>query len=140
MRLRILSSPRPWLGGFILWAVTLFVLSSFSKTMPEGGPEIPHIDKILHFGYFMGGAFIFATWIRLWKGTVAPLCIRLILPVILFGIIGLLDEWHQTFTPGRSGNDPFDWLADALGSLTGVILANRFHPLLRKFSSPSEEN
>jgi hypothetical protein len=65
MPLRILSSPRPWLGGFLLWAVTLFVLSSFSKTMPEGGPEIPHIDKILHFGYFMGGGLRIESKIRM---------------------------------------------------------------------------
>ncbi|QTN31068.1 VanZ family protein [Akkermansiaceae bacterium] len=117
LKIELLGSPRLWLTGFITWAAALFVLSSFSKTMPEGGPEIPHIDKILHFGYFMGGAFTFATWVILRKGLQAPLRQRILLPLLLFAVIGALDEWHQTFTPGRSGNDPFDWLADILGSL-----------------------
>ena len=34
-------------------------------------------------------------------------------------IIGALDEYHQTFTPGRSGNDPWDLLADTVGAAAG---------------------
>jgi len=139
LKFEFFRAPRIWLAGFIFWAATLFTLSSFSKTMPGGGPEIPHIDKILHFGYFMGGAFIFATWMLLRKGTAARPPLRFILALLLFTVIGALDEWHQTFTPGRSGNDPFDWLADILGSLTGILIANRFYPMLRKFSSPRTE-
>lgn len=131
MKLEILSSPRLWLAGFILWAATLFALSSFSAPVPPGGPEIPHLDKVAHFGYFMGGAFIFTTWLLLRKKT--PL--QILFPLLVFTLIGALDEWHQTFTPGRSGNDPFDWLADILGSLTGILIAHRFLPLLVKLSS-----
>lgn len=107
--------------------------------MPDGGPEIPHMDKVLHFGYFMGGAFILATWILLRKDRAACLCLRILLPLILFAVIGALDEWHQTFTPGRSGNDPFDWLADLLGALTGILIASVAHPLLLKLSRPVTE-
>ena len=133
---RSLSSQRLWFGAFIAWGVTLFFLSSFSKTMPEGGPEIPHLDKVMHFGYFLGGGIALTTWVLLKKGRESTAAARYLLPFVLFCIIGALDEYHQTFTQGRSGNDPFDWLADALGALTGVVLANRFHPLLHKFSSP----
>jgi|TARA_B110000037_G_scaffold158186_1_gene178442 VanZ family protein len=128
-------SPRFWLVSLILWAVTLYTLSSFSKTMPEGGPEIPHIDKVLHFGYFFGGGIIFATWILIWKGTSSKFVFRIAIPLAILACIGALDEYHQTFTPGRSGNDPFDWLADVLGSAAGLFIANRFHPLYLKFSS-----
>ncbi len=107
--------------------------------MPEGGPEIPHIDKVLHFGYFMGGAFIFATWILLRNSREECLRRRILFPLLLFAVIGALDEWHQTFTPGRSGNDPFDWLADVLGALTGIIIAHSAHPLLLKLSRPVTE-
>lgn len=117
------------------WAVTLYTLSSFSKTLPEGAPSIPFIDKVLHFGYFFGGGIMLTNYLLLKKGRTASLFWRVILPLILFAIIGALDEYHQTFTPGRSGNDPFDWLADVLGAGTGILFANRFHLAVTKFSS-----
>lgn len=132
--MKLLRSPNVWVFSLILWWVTLFTLSSFAKPMPEGSPEIPHIDKILHFGYFFGGGIIFATWILLWKGTTAKLATRIIIPLIILASVGALDEYRQTFTPGRSGNDPFDWLADVLGSLSGLFLANYLHPLFLKLS------
>jgi VanZ family protein len=139
MRLPWLSSHRLWYAGFLAWAVALYVLSSMPKVLPEGGPEIPNLDKIVHFGYFMGGAFILATGILLRKGVGTHPLLRIFLPALLFAAIGMLDEFHQTFTPGRSGNDAFDWLADILGSFTGILIANRFHPLVLKFSQPVPE-
>lgn len=102
--------------------------------MPEGGPEIPHLDKVMHFGYFFGGGILFTTWILLAKGPESKTAVRFLLPLAVFAIIGALDEYHQTFTPGRSGNDPFDWLADILGASAGILLANRFHTRLLSFS------
>ncbi|MGJ8632461.1 MAG: VanZ family protein [Luteolibacter sp.] len=133
--MHFLRQPKLWLTTIILWAVTLYGLSARSKVFPPGGPQIPHLDKVLHFGYFFGGGIILATYFLLKKGTSAPLAFRVLIPVLILAIIGALDEYHQTFTPGRSGNDPFDWLADVLGATTGILLANRFHPLLRKLSS-----
>lgn len=137
--MKLLHARKFWLVSLLLWVATLYTLSSFSKTMPEGGPEIPHIDKVLHFGYFLGGGLIFGIWILLTKSPSATVLIRFIIPLLILSIVGALDEYHQTFTPGRSGNDPYDWLADFLGSATGLFLANRFHRLLLKFSAPFTE-
>ncbi len=139
MKVEFLITPRLWLVGFVTWAVALFILSSLSKVLPENGPEIPNLDKIVHFGYFMGGAFSFTTWMILRKGAEARPLLRIFIPILLFGIIGALDEYHQTFTPGRSGNDPYDWLADILGSITGIILANWLQPLLQKFLNSKKQ-
>lgn len=103
--------------------------------MPEGGPEIPHIDKVLHFGYFSVGGIILSTYLLLKKGATAPVAFRILIPLVILAAIGALDEYHQTFTPGRSGNDPFDWLADFLGSATGIAIAHTFHISLLKLSS-----
>lgn len=132
---RSISSPPLWLAAFLCWAATLYFLSSFSKTMPEGGPEIPHIDKVLHFGYFFGGGIILSTYLLLKKGTTAPFTFRFLIPLAILAVIGALDEYHQTFTPGRSGNDPFDWLADFLGAASGIAIAHIIHPRLLKLSS-----
>lgn len=136
---RLLASSRFWLFAILLWAGTLFVLSSVSETMPDGGPEIPHIDKVLHFGYFMGGGFILTCWLLLRNQAPKSVAIRFFLPIVIFAIIGALDEYHQTFTPGRSGNDPYDWLADLLGAITGIAIANRLHPVLLRYSSSGAE-
>ena len=39
-----------------------------------------------------------------------------------FGLRCLLDEFHQLFTPGRSGGDVGDWIADTFGAFCGVLL------------------
>lgn len=135
----LLRAPRFWFGSFILWAATLYTLSSFSKTLPDGTPEIPHLDKILHFGFFLGGGLILGTWVLLRKSFQAQGFLRITFPFALLAIVGALDEYHQTFTPGRSGNDPFDWLADVSGAAAGLFIANLIHPLLLKYSSPVTE-
>lgn len=51
--------------------------------------------------------------------------------VVVIALIGALDEYHQSFTPGRSGNDPFDWLADLLGAIAGAFTFKHIHHLLK---------
>lgn len=46
-------------------------------------------------------------------------------------VIAVLDEFHQRFSPGRSGNDPGDLMADAVGSLAGIALAFIYEQFFR---------
>jgi len=104
----------------ILVTVLLFVLSSlpgddsFLNTF-----EIS--DKIKHFiAYFVLGITycIFVPikrWLAkpiFWSVAIAALC----------AIFGVLDEYHQSFVPGRSGNDLGDLTADFIGGLVSVFL------------------
>lgn len=104
----------------VVWAVTLWFLSA-GNPAPKNGPEIPHLDKLAHFLYFSAGGVLLAA------------CGLLLMPVLrqqrwrlfwcvtaLVAVIGRLDEYHQTFTPGRSGNDMGDWAADILGGGAGA--------------------
>lgn len=110
-----------WWLGIGIWATVLFMLSAQSTLPP--GPEIPYQDKVLHFLYFSGGGFCFAT-ARLGNRVPFASGWRWWLFGTAFGIvIGALDEYHQTFTPGRSGNDAGDWLADLTGAGAGALLA-----------------
>ena len=104
-----------------IWFVTLWFLSA-SHPMPKNGPEIPHLDKVAHFTYFcMGGIFLSASGLVLWPFFKRHR-IRFFCAVVLIGaVIGRLDEYHQTFTPGRSGNDMGDWVADSLGCSFGAF-------------------
>jgi len=120
---RLWNHPVVWGTGIVSWAVTLWVLSS--RSMPGGGPKIPHFDKVAHLGYFTIGSFLFCRLLLLlrpgWpRGS-------LLLATVCFALlVGAGDEFHQTFTPGRSGNDAGDLLADTLGGLLGGWLGWRF--------------
>ena len=114
----------------ILWGLLLIALS----LMPGGQGNlflfgIPHIDKIGHFG-------IYAVWCFLilyaWKGN-SQLSEnkRLWITFLLAALTGVLLEFGQsTITMGRSFEVP-DMMANAAGSLVGVILWKLSHKLKR---------
>ncbi|NJM37348.1 MAG: VanZ family protein [Akkermansiaceae bacterium] len=98
------------------------------------GPEEPPIanfDKIAHFGFFFGGSGLLCAYLyRRQTGTVNWK--KLILTaVIIISIVGALDEYHQSFTPGRTGNDQYDWLADILGGISGAFIFKFLHRWLK---------
>jgi VanZ family protein len=130
MMFRIPRNPRFWLGAFILWFLTLWGFSSFALAAP-GGPEIPYFDKIAHFGYFFGGGGLLSAYFFR-RNPESPNWNRLMLTtVLLIAVVGALDEYHQSFTPGRSGNDVFDWLADVSGATAGTLVFRWLHGLLK---------
>lgn len=121
-----------WWLGVVVWGVVLFTLSARSTLPP--GPEIPYQDKVMHFLYFSGGGFCFV--LALFNRQM-PMKPRLPwwLAGTLFGmVVGALDEYHQTFTPGRSGNDLGDWVADLTGAGTGALIAWAFLAWVRRAS------
>ena len=112
--------PKAWILAWPVWFVTLWLLSSGTPT-PENVPKIPYLDKIAHFGFFFGGGGLLCGWLRhQFKKLNALQCIGI--TTLVGSLVGVIDEYHQTFTPGRSGNDIGDWTADTLGSLTGAIV------------------
>lgn len=120
---RLVRKPVFWWCAVLVWAVVLWNLSA-NPTLPSG-PSFPLKDKVLHCAWFGGGAacFLLALFGR---AAVVPASRRLLSGGFLFtAIIGALDEYHQTFTPGRSGNDPWDWLADVTGGLLAAWLVGR---------------
>jgi VanZ family protein len=79
-------------------------------------PATPYSDKSLHFMAYAGFAFLLAwAWTTrrpfLWGG--------LLFPVLLTAGYGGLDEFTQTFIPGRYG-DVVDWYYNMAGAVTGV--------------------
>lgn len=106
-----LSSPLGWRGW--LWpavVATLIVVASGRSEVPT--LEWVGIDKLTHF-------FLF--------GLLATLVVRNGLAngrgawvaVVAVSVFGLTDEWHQSFTPGRTV-EVADWVADTLGAALAV--------------------
>ncbi|MGI8604009.1 MAG: VanZ family protein [Verrucomicrobiales bacterium] len=111
-----MQRPRVWFGAYAGWLAVLFVLSSLPGSGLEFHP-FGGFDKIEHAGYFLVGSLILGLglstrgdWPRRWWW----------LPLAASGA-GAFDEWHQQFSPGRSGLSGGDWLADVGGGFAGIF-------------------
>lgn len=115
---------------FGIWCAGVTILSS----IPGGKIDtmkFVYSDKVAHFGMFFLGAFILTAAIRhsfKWSPWV-------IIPAvaIIMSLLGFLDEWHQIYTPKRSGADLGDWIADSLGGIAGAIALYACHGFVRLF-------
>ncbi|MEZ7957749.1 MAG: VanZ family protein [Rubritalea sp.] len=125
------SNNRFWIGMWLTWAAVLWWLSSGNPEIKDA-PKIPHLDKVAHFCYFMAGGFCFANSLFL-KRSVSWSGKRILLITLLAGAaMGAIDEYHQTKTPGRTGNDLGDWCADVSGTLAGAYYCLSMWNRLRK--------
>ena len=107
---------------FLAWFATLWWLSSGPGRLP-GNQLIPHFDKLAHFAFFFLGACLLhlplATATRLTPTR------RTLVIIATLAAVGALDEFHQSFVPQRSGNDPADLTADILGATTAACILHK---------------
>lgn len=111
--LRPFRWPRRWLRAwFAMMALTVVVCL---LPMPEVPLRVEHGDKLEHF---VGYALLAAYAAMLFEAARAR---RLAYVAVL--ALGVLVEGLQTLVPWRSGGDPADMLANALGVLIGMTVA-----------------
>jgi uncharacterized protein YfiM (DUF2279 family) len=105
----------------ILWVALILVGTSWPKL--KLGPDELALDKLAHFTAY---AVLAALALR---ATLTPRRVATA-AAVLAGIacIGAVDEWHQTFIPGRSMSAA-DWIADVSGALVGIAVV-RLVPFL----------
>lgn len=123
--MRPLRHPGLWFAAFALWFAVLWWFSSDVRELPETGLDFT--DKILHFGWFFGGAGLLSAALHA-RDPLGPTLRRILLATVVTTLCGVLDELHQSFIEGRQGNDPFDLIADFLGAAAGACV---FQPLRR---------
>ena len=111
------------------WLAGLWLLSSLPGNDVKL-PAFPHADKAAHFVYFFAGGFL-VCWI-LRQVTAWPRLKVAVLAGLLIGMVGAADEFHQTFTPGRSGADHGDWIADVSGGLAGAWVFLVFYGIVTR--------
>ncbi|MBB5350020.1 VanZ family protein [Haloferula luteola] len=132
----MIRSPRFWFGAFAIWVATLWWLSSDVRELPAPQDWV-NVDKFYHFGFFLGGAGILASAVYWHRGD-WPFRRRFWIVVGIVALVGGLDELHQSFVEGRSGNDPFDFAADFLGACAGTWLFEVLRPkIFRRRSVPA---
>lgn len=110
----------------IIWALVIFILCALpSDDIPDPGINLPHLDKVVHFGMFFIMALLlcneleYQTRLSLRKIYITTVCI-----VFLYG--GLIEILQENFF-NRSG-DLMDLLADVFGAIVGCLC----YPLLKR--------
>ncbi len=115
-----------WVPPFLYMAL-IFVVSSLEQPplpMPEF--EWLTIDKLYHFvEYAVLGGLLAIAFVKA-KPAVVPSKLIWLVAMVLSILYGASDEWHQTFVPGRFATLA-DWVADALGSIAGVLAVYLYH-------------
>lgn len=104
---------------FVVYASLIFIVSSFSK-LPTPDLGLTFADKIIHlieYGLFSLLAL---------RGLLhPPVClstaIAYSLAIGITVIYAALDEYHQSFVPGRNA-DAFDVLADIFGAILALLI------------------
>ena len=125
-------NPLTWLVAVLVWMRTIWFLSSIPG---DENPQLKmQLDKVAHFLAFAGGGILVAGLFATIVVVVLRRKVRwdFLIPAtaIAIGLLGWLDEWHQCFTPGRSGANMADWIADFLGGIAGALVFRRIFPRL----------
>jgi VanZ family protein len=110
------------------WLPAIAYMGLITYLSSQAGKDLPQVwwmrfDKVLHAMEYGGLGFLVAFAL----GDVK----RAWLWATLFGLgFGVLDEFHQSFVPGRQGNDPGDMTADLVGSFLGALSFTILVPLI----------
>lgn len=101
-----------WIRGGCIAAAFFMAVTLFVGAEEVGRAHFfpPSWDKVVHFCYYGMMAILLTHGLgRRWWW----------IPLFAVPIVGVLDEWHQFYTPGRDAS-VFDWLADAAGTIVAV--------------------
>lgn len=106
-------------------------LSSLERV--EHMPTFWNADKLVHALCFAGLSF----WLAFAFGTSSFR--RAWIPFLATSIYGVVDEIHQSFTPGRASS-VFDWLADTAGGFFGAFAFVLFVSIFWRKGRKDERN
>lgn len=121
MRLKWLPARLPWI---LVLALILYLTLDPQPLGDEELPLFPGFDKIAHFIMFgvLTGAYIYDRW----RFNLATSMRRALIVATISAIIGIGVEILQTAMQlGRSGNDPLDAIANALGAFAAIPVCRR---------------
>ena len=98
----------------LLWAAALIIATSWPN------PDVPQVgqgDKLVHLLLYG----ILAWLIARAEPSLATMLRRAALTLLGLACFAALDEWHQSFVPGRSASTA-DWAADVVGAAAGLTV------------------
>ncbi len=118
-----------------LWPVVALVLTlAWASGYDQSGPDVvdvPFFDKIAHFFVF---GLMGTLWFRYLSGGKRTVS-KIVMALVLTLAYGVIDEWIQSMNPHRS-SDSLDWVADASGALTAILVYRSWGWYRRILESP----
>jgi VanZ family protein len=104
---------------FFAWMILIFVGSSIPRLSTKDLGLPSYSDKVAHFFEYLILGFLFFRGIR---GEGRRMGFHALFIVIVTGLaIASIDEFHQSYIPGRDA-DLWDWTADMAGIVTGALI------------------
>jgi len=104
----------------LLYCLLIFIQSSYPS--PENIPNLPYLDKLIHFAVYaiLGVLFFRAFRTQRFKENINMV---IMLSILSSSLYGMSDEVHQYFVPHRDA-DIMDFFADVMGSICGLYIFN----------------
>ncbi len=107
----------------IMWMVVIFIGSSISRVPQVGGETI---DGLVHRAVHMLEFAVLGALLLRATSNGRPVSKReIIITLVLIGLYGASDEFHQRFTPGRT-SEASTVLFDVAGGALGVWVWQRW--------------
>lgn len=121
---------RSW-GPAAIWVAITFIVSHQPVVViPFGAPD--YVAHVINYGV-LGVLLIWALAGGEWASMTAPVIASAVLLAVLLGI---LDEFHQSFIPGREATVR-DVVADAVGAAAAAVVATVVVALRRQMARPT---
>lgn len=114
-----------------LYWLVLFIATSLPAS---NMPSVSYNDKLVHFLAFSGLGFLLTLTFMLQEKYPELRGYALLASVVIASLYAALDEFHQSFIPGRSA-EFLDWIADFTGAVTGAVICTVFAKIARDKSA-----
>ncbi|MCP5061103.1 MAG: hypothetical protein GY936_01390 [Ignavibacteriae bacterium] len=109
----------------------LIILIGTSLPADSFADSIELSDKVKHFVAYMGLAVILGLNLHFQERWKLARNFYIVITFFICAIYGVLDEFHQMFIPNRFA-EFFDWVADSLGALVGILSVSVFIERIKK--------
>jgi len=121
---------RSWAPALAWVAITFVVSHQPVVVIPFGAPD--YLAHAINYGV-LGVLLVWALAGGQWPAVTGPL---LASAVVLAVVLGIADEFHQSFIPGREATVR-DVIADAVGACAGACVAAMVVAFLRRQTRPT---
>jgi VanZ family protein len=107
------------------WGPSLLIMSLIFIASNTPGPDLPSFGyfdfDLKKGGHMLGYALLAITYIRALANSRRITRGIVVAAILLSGLYAITDEFHQSFTPGRSPS-PIDVMIDTIGASLGSLL------------------